>query len=476
MKPLILVTLLLCLPLAVLGQRSSRGTRPKANQQRQPAHANQQTPRKLFPYDYTTDDLPNGLRLITIPTDYPNLVALYIVVSTGSRNEIEAGKSGYAHLFEHLMFRGSENYTPAQRDDILKRAGASSNAYTTDDRTVYHEVFSKEDLDQVMKLEGDRFQHLKYEEAAYKTETRAVLGEYNKNSANPGSKLYEKLRETAFGTHTYTHTTMGFIKDIEDMPNQYQYSLEFYKRYYRPEYTTIVIAGDVTRQQALDLTKKYFGTWQRGNYVPQIPKEPDQTAPRTAHVDWATPTLPYIVVAFRAPAYSDTEKDKAALDLLAQIAFGDNSDLSQKLVLKEQKVDFVGPNFDDQIDPELFSIFSRIKDQKDVDYVREQILATFERYKKELIPPDKLNATRSRLRYSVALSFDSSEAIANGIAPYIALRRTPDTINKLFALYDQITPEDIRAAAQRYFIDNRRTIVTLSTKAANTTASKGGEQ
>jgi zinc protease len=475
MKPLILVTLLLCLPFAVIAQRSSRGTRTKANQQSQRMHANQQTPRKLFPYDYTTDDLPNGLRLITIPTDYPNLVALYIVVSTGSRNEIEAGKSGYAHLFEHLMFRGSENYTPAQRDEILKRAGASSNAYTTDDRTVYHEVFSKEDLDAVMKLEGDRFQHLKYEEAAYKTETRAVLGEYNKNSASPGSKLYEKLRETAFGTHTYSHTTMGFIKDIEDMPNQYQYSLEFYKRYYRPEYTTIVIVGDVTHEQALELTKKNFGNWQRGNYVPQIPKEPDQTAPRTAHVDWSSPTLPYLVVGFHGPAYSDTEKDKAALDLLAQIAFGDNSDLSQKLVLKEQKVDFIGPNFDDQVDPELFSIFSRIKDQKDVDYVRDQILATFERYKKELIAQDKLNATRSRMRYSVALSLNSSEAIASGLAPYISLRRTPETVNKLFALYDTITPEDIRAAAQRYFVDNRRTIVTLSTK-SDTTASKGGEK
>lgn len=475
MKPLILVSLLLCLPFAVMAQQSSRSTRTKAGQQPERMQANQQTPRKLFPYDYTTDDLPNGLRLITIPTDYPNLVALYIVVSTGSRNEIEAGKSGYAHLFEHLMFRGSENYTPAQRDEILKRAGASSNAYTTDDRTVYHEVFSKEDLPEVMKLEGDRFQHLKYEEAAYKTETGAVRGEYDKNSSNPGSKLYEKLRETAFGTHTYTHTTMGFIKDIEDMPNQYQYSLEFYKRYYRPEYTTIVIVGDVTHEQALELTKKNFGNWQRGNYVPQIPKEPDQTAPRTAHVDWPSPTLPYLVIGFRGPAYSDTEKDKAALDLLAQIAFGDNSDLSQKLVLKEQKVDFIGPSFDDQVDPELFSIFSRIKDQKDVDYVRDQILATFERYKKELIPQDKLNATRSRLRYSVALSLNSSEAIASALAPYIALRRTPDTVNKLFALYDQLTPEDIRAAAQRYFVDNRRTIVTLSTK-ADTTASKGGEK
>ncbi|HYY56548.1 MAG TPA: pitrilysin family protein [Pyrinomonadaceae bacterium] len=478
MKLLILGTLLLCLPLMVSAQGGSdtaRATAASNSQQPQSTPQKKEAQRKLFPYAYTIDDLPNGLRLVTIPTDYPNLVALYIVVSTGSRNEVEPGKSGYAHLFEHLMFRGSENYTPEQRDEILKRAGASSNAYTTDDRTVYHEVFSKEDLDQVMKLEGDRFQHLKYEEAAYKTETRAVLGEYNKNSANPGSKLYEKLRETAFGTHTYSHTTMGFIKDIEDMPNQYNYSMEFYKRYYRPEYTTIIIAGDVTHQQALDLTKKYFGAWQRGNYVPQIPKEPEQTAPRTAHVDWTSPTLPYLVVGFRGPAFSDTQKDKAALDLLAQIAFGDNSELYQKLVLKEQKVDFVGPSFDDQMDPELFSIFSRIKDQKDVDYVRDQILATFEQYKKDLISQAKLDATRSRLRYGFALSFNSSEAIANNLAPYIALRRTPETINILFALYDTITPEDIRAAAQKYFVEKNRTIVTLSTK-TDTTASKGGKE
>src|SRR5215212_8047108 len=114
-------------------------------------------PERAFPFPYTQEELPNGLRLVTIPTTFPNVVALYIVVRTGSRNEVEEGKSGYAHLFEHLMFRGSENFTPAQRNEILKRAGASSNAYTTDDRTVYHEVFSKEDLDKVMELEGDRF-------------------------------------------------------------------------------------------------------------------------------------------------------------------------------------------------------------------------------------------------------------------------------------------------------------------------------
>src|SRR5262252_7526232 len=184
----------------------------------------QQKETNLVPYKYSIDDLDNGLRLVTVPTDFPNMVALYIVVQTGSRNEVEPGKSGYAHLFEHLMFRGSENYTPEHRDLIMKKAGADTNASTNQDRTTYYAVFSKEDLDPIMKVEADRFQRLKYAEPAYKTESLAVLGEYNKNSSDPTEKLDEVLYATAFTKHTYAHTTMGFLKDIQDMPNQYSYS------------------------------------------------------------------------------------------------------------------------------------------------------------------------------------------------------------------------------------------------------------
>jgi zinc protease len=422
---------------------------------------------KLFPYNYSVDDLENGLRLVTVPTDFPNMVALYIIVQTGSRDEVEPGKSGYAHLFEHLMFRGSENYTPEQRDLILKKAGADNNASTNTDRTTYYDVFSKEDLDPVLKLEADRFQRLKYPEPAYKTESLAVLGEYNKNSADPTEKLDEVLHATAFTKNTYAHTTMGFLKDIQDMPNQYNYSLEFYNHFYRPEYTTIVLAGDVNREQTLGLVKKYFGDWKRGNYVPAIPAEPPQTAPRTATVDWPSPTLPWVAVAFKGPAYSDDKKDKPALDLLLPIAFGPNSDLYQRLVLKEQKVDRLEADFGNHPAPELFTVYARVKDVKDIDYVREQILGAFKRFSEETVDPAKLDATRSRIRYSFALRMNSSPAVAGSLAPYIGLKRSPDTINKLFALYQQITPEDIRSAARQYFVANGRTIVTLtSTKGA----------
>lgn len=441
MKSITVASLILCLPL--LGMTQSR---------------------KAFAYNYSVDDLPNGLRVITVPTDYPNLVALQIIVQTGSRNEVEKGKSGYAHLFEHLMFRGSEHFTGQQRDAILKRAGANDNAYTTDDRTVYHETFSKDDLDQILALEADRFQHLKYPQDGYKTETRAVLGEFNKNSADPEEKAYEVLRATAYKQHTYSHTTMGFIEDIEDMPNQYDYSLQFYGRYYRPEYTTIVLVGDLKREEALSVVKKYFGDWKRGSYAPQIPAEPEQDAPREGHVDWPSETLPLVYVAFRGPAYSDVNKDKAALDLLAPMAFGENSDLYQQLVLKEQKLDSLSFTFEDRADPELFVVAAKVKDVKDMDYVRQQILATYKRFTTELVPRDKLDSTRSRLRYQFALGMDSSESIANALATYVGLRRSPETIDKVYALYDTITPQDVRAAAAKYFVDKGRSIVTLNSK------------
>ena len=429
---------------------------------------------KVFPYAYTIDDLPNGLRVITVPTDYPNLVALYTVVQAGSRNEVEPGKSGFAHLFEHLMFRGSKNFTPEQRDQILKRAGASTNAYTTDDRTVYHEVFAKEDLEKVLELEADRFQGLQYAEDVFKTETRAVLGEYNKNSSNPLRMLHEKLRETAFHAHTYSHTTMGFLRDIEDMPSQYRYSLEFYQRYYRPEYTTMILAGDLNRAKALELVKKYFGGWERGDYQAAVPAEPAQESAREAHIDWPSPTLPWVAVAFHAPAYSDTDKNSAALDLLAAMAFGENSELYQKLVLKEQKVAELEAEVPDHVDPELFVCYAQVKDAKDVEYVREQVLATYRQFAETPVTQARLEATRSRLRYQFALSMDSSEAIAENLAPFVGLRRTPETINRRYALYEQVSPEDVAQAGRQYFGDQNRTIVTLSTHTDSGRPGSGG--
>jgi len=418
-------------------------------------------PQKAFPYPYDQHDFPNGLRLITVPTDYPSVVALYIVVQTGSRNEVEPGKTGFAHLFEHIMFRGTKAYPPEKYEAILKQAGAASNAYTTDDFTAYHTTFSKEDLETMLRMEADRFQNLDYSEAAFRTETLAVLGEYNKNSASPTQKLYEVLSNTVFDKHTYKHTTMGFLKDIQDMPNQYAYSRQFFDRYYRPEYTTIIVAGDFTPGLSQSLVTKYWGAWKRGSFRPDSPPEPPPSGPRSGHVDWPTPTLPWLAVAFRGPAYSDTASDQAVLDIISFLGFSESSELYQKLVIDEQKVDQLEAENPDRVDPNLFTILARVKKAEDIDSVRQDVMAALTRFKTTPVATERLETVKSHLRYSFALRMDNSEAIAASLARYVALRRTPETINRLYQLYSQVTPEDIQRIANQYFVDQGRTVVTL---------------
>ena len=419
-------------------------------------------PQKIFPYSYTQEDLPNGLRLITVPTDYANIVAVQIVVQTGSRNEVEPGLTGFAHLFEHLMFRGTPAYPAEKYNQTLNRIGAASNASTYADKTIYYTTFSKEDLDTVLAMEADRFQNLKYAEPEFKTESLAVLGEYNKNSANPMSKLNEALSNTAFDRHTYKHTTMGFLHDIQDMPNQYDYSLKFFDRYYRPEYTTILVVGDVKAKAVRALVEKYWGAWKRGAYHPDIPAEPPQEAPRTVKVDWPSPTLPLVEIAYKGPAYTDSAKDTAALEALSYLAFSSNSDLYQRLVVQEQKADTIMSGAPDAIDPSLFEVVARVKRPEDVDYVRDQILATVKQFSEKPVDAAKLDQVRKRLRYESALRMDNSDAIASILAQYIALKRTPETMNALFEQYAKLTPDDIRQAAAKYLTANGRTIATLS--------------
>jgi zinc protease len=176
---------------------------------------------------------------------------------------------------------------------------------------------------------------------------------------------------------------MGFLADIQDMPNQYEHSLRFFDRYYRPEYATIIITGDIQPKEARGLVDKYFGGWKRGSYHADIPAEPKQTGPREAKVPWPTPTLPIIAVAYKGPAYDDKSIDTAALDALATMAFSQTSDLYQKLVVKEQKVDSLNASAPFNVDAGLFTIRARVKKAEDVDYVRREILATVERFQNE---------------------------------------------------------------------------------------------
>ena len=416
----------------------------------------------VLPFKATEKTLANGLKVIVVPTGFPNLVSVHIPVQTGSRNEVEPGKSGFAHFFEHMMFRGTPSYPPEKYQEIITKAGARQNAYTSDDLTNYYTTFAKEDLDTVLKVEADRFQNLSYPIEAFKTESRAVLGEYNKNSANPMQKLFEVQREAAFATHTYRHTTMGFLKDIEDMPNQYEYSKVFFDRWYRPERTSIIIAGDVDPTKAIAMVEKYWGGWKRGSFRNNVPVEPPATGAQYRHVAWQTPTLPLVTVAFRAPAFSDSRKDQAALSMLLSLSFGRTSPLYKRLVQDEQKVDQLFDFVPNRVDPTLATIGARVKKPADALYVRDAILQTVAKLRDEPVTAAALADAKSANKYGLIRSLDNTEAIASTLASYVHFERSYGTLNRYYRVVDSLTPADLQAAARKYLVDESMVVTTLS--------------
>ena len=415
----------------------------------------------ILPFKASEKTLPNGLKVIVIPTGFPNIVSLQIPVQTGSRNEIEAGKSGFAHFFEHMMFRGTEKYSPEAYNAIITKAGARQNAYTSDDITNYHITFAKEDLEKILEIEADRFQRLSYSEDVFKTEAKAVLGEYNKNAANPLLKLDEAQREAAFKVHPYGHTTMGYIKDIEDMPNQFEYSKTFFSRWYRPEKTTIIVAGDVEPNRVFQLVEKYWGDWKRGTFTVDIPQEPPSTAPVYKHVSWPSPTLPWVTVAFHGPSVFQM-KDAAAFATLLDLEFGETSDIYKRLVQDEQKVDAIFTDWGPAWDPGLVTVYARLKDVKDSVYVRDEIMKVFAAARERQLDPQRVADAKSNARYSFVRRLDNTDAIASTVARFAVFERSYDTINRFFRTLAAITPADIQQTARKYVTTNNLVITTLS--------------
>lgn len=421
---------------------------------------------KIFPYPIRQDALGNGLRVVSVRYDSPGIIAYYTVVRTGSRNEVEKGLSGFAHFFEHMMFRGTERYPQDKYNDVLKSLGANSNAFTTDDWTCYHMTIPASALAKAVEIESDRFRNLKYDKADFQKEARAVLGEYNKGASSPFLILDETMQDKAYTVHTYKHTTIGFLADVKDMPNQYDYSKKFFDRWYRPENCVIIVAGDVDHDRLVSLVRKAYGDWERGRASVTIPSEPAQTAQRTAKLTWPLPTLPIVYLGYHIPSGDPKNPDVAALGALAQAVFGETSPLYQSLVLEEQKVEMLAANAEPRRDPSLFTVLARPRKSEDLPQIRSRIEAALAEAAKTPIDNERLKAIKSHLRYAFAGSLDSADAVAHELGLSIALTDRPDSMNELYAAYDRLTPADLQRVAARYFTAANETVVTLESEKA----------
>ncbi|MGH7730597.1 MAG: M16 family metallopeptidase [Candidatus Eiseniibacteriota bacterium] len=415
----------------------------------------------VFPYKYEVQTLDNGLKAILIPMPGSGLVSYYSVVRTGSRDEVEPGHTGFAHFFEHMMFRGTEKYPADVRERIVTGMGANTNAYTTDDYTCYYMNVASEDLPQVVELEADRFQNLSYAEPVFQTESGAVYGEYRKNRTQPFSVLFEALQDKAFDVHTYKHTTMGFEKDIAAMPTMYEYSKSFFARFYRPENVVLVVTGDFDAKAVAALIGKHYGGWKAGYQAPAVQAEPEQTGERTLEVAYDGRTLPMVTIAWKGPAFDPSNREVAAGALLGELLFGETSAAYRELVLEKRIAQRVFAGFRFSRDPGLWTVSAQVAGEPNIAAVREALDQAVARIQESPPAAKDLDDLKRRSRYGFLMGMDTPDRVAGGLARFIAMSGGIESVEALYAAMVQVTPEDVQAVARTYLTRDRRTVAVL---------------
>ncbi len=415
-----------------------------------------------LPFTPATTVLKNGLTVVRVPFDSKGLVAYYTVVRVGSRNEVEPGHTGFAHFFEHMMFRGTARFPEGARGSLLGKLGFVENAFTSDDVTMYTISGPSQALETLVDVEADRFQHLEYSEPAFQTEAKAVLGEYNKNAANPALKIEEAVLGAAFKAHTYRHTTLGFYDDIVAMPSRYEYSKEFFKRWYTPDDCLIFVVGDFDDKQLMALVEKHYGGWKGKAAALKAPEEPKQTSLRTASVTWTSPTLPRLGLFWHSPASSTRSSEGAVATVLGEYLFGKTSPLYKQVVLEQQLAEHLAINADDHRDPNLFGVEVRLKDEARRGAVNAMIEKSIDTLVKGEVDEKRVAAIRDHLAFSVPMELDTPDHIALRLAFAAGVLGAPDALATQVKQLEKVTGKDLVAYAKKVLIESNQTLLVFT--------------
>ena len=441
----------------------------------------------VFPYPVERVRLKNGLDIILIPMpEFKNMVSYNTMVLAGARNEVEKGKTGLAHLFEHILFRHQFGGKENGYNKMIDRLGAHNNAWTWFDVTYYHPfTFSRnllpheengEKLPGLIDLESSRFMELSFTKKIFQTEAGAVLGEYRRISSFPSTKMSEKLLALQFPHHPYGHTTMGYYEDVLDMPNEYEAAYNFYKTYYRPNNVFLVIAGDIRVNEILPYLEKTYKNWEPGD-IPQIKATGSPpNKPQRAHITWDADVPPIVWVSYRMPAFRPGTRDSAVVELLYELLVGKTAPLYKKLRYEKQTVSQLSfaegtmgfESFDERvmiIDARLYKDFYVEKGKAYLDDVIQDVIQGVEDLKHFSGQKDagkKLEALKTRIRYDLIDQFSSPSRVASLFSWYYRFDRQIDVFDRLLDSISKLTPEAIDTFAQKYFIPERQAIVTLS--------------
>ena len=408
--------------------------------------------------------LDNGLTILTCEDHTAPTVSYQTFVNVGSRDEVKPGKTGLAHLFEHMMFRGTEKYP--DYDQALGNYGPETNAWTGNDCTDYFVDVKAEYLENVIEVEADRIRNLRFNNEIFRTELGPVKEERRRFQVDdPGGFLWERFYELAYRKHTYHHPVIGWEEDLEKNI-QVTDGLEFKKTFYSPGYCIISVAGNFETDEVIEWIKKYYGDWEA--QVPpdiQIPEEPPQTEERVKNFVWKDSQIsPKLLIGYHGPNINVETNDFAALRVVSKVLFLRSGRLTRKLYQDLQLVDQIWGSMEENKDPGLFVISANLKKEKSIDVVKSIILGEIERLRREPVTDQELQKAKNSLKADLLYRLNRPHPVASTIGFLEAVGGDYNLIFKLQEKYKQITVMEVQEVASRVFSPTNRTVVTLVPK------------
>lgn len=419
----------------------------------------------------TVDFLDNGLTLLICPDATAPTISVQTFVNCGSRDEDRAGITGLAHVFEHMMFRGTERFPDYHT--AVARFGSQNNAYTTEDYTCYYVHAPAEFLEPILDIESDRIRNLDFTRKAFRTELGPVKEERRRGVVDdPSGWLEVEMLRLAYTKHTYQHPVIGWEEDLE-VNMTFEDGLEFKNRFYVPNNCVLSVSGNFDPATLKTLAQKYYGDWQRGvPYTPQIEAEPPQEHERVQNYVWKdVQTAPLLRLAWHTGAAGYDLERLAALQLLSDILCSRSGRLTGLLKNNLGWVETIRADAQMMKDPGLFVISARISERGGLEIVTDSLLAELNSLGETPVTAAELTRARNNRRARLIYRLERPAGVAGSLGYYQLLTGSWQGLSRFYDAYGKVTPGQLQGLIKEIFTENNRTVVTLAPKLATA----GGE-
>jgi probable peptidase len=407
-------------------------------------------------------DLPNGLHVILHQDNSAPVVTTSVMYHVGAKDEA-AGRTGFAHFFEHLLFEGTKNIKRGEWFKLVSSNGGSNNANTSPDRTYYYETFPSNNEQLGLWMEAERLRHPVINQIGVDTQREVVKEEKRLRMDNqPYGGLFNAILTTLFKKHPYKGTVIGSMEDLNSA--KLEEFNAFFKKYYIPNNATLVVAGDIKPEQTKKWINEYFGSIPKGTPITRnFPKETPITQEFEETIYDANIQIPAYIFAYRTPA--GNERDAYILSMLGSyLSKGKSSVLYKKLVDNEKKALAVEAFNLGLVDHSIFAFFAIPMGNTSKDILKKDIDAEIKKLQTDLISEEDYQKLQNQVENDFVNANSSVEGIANTLADSYLLKGNTNLINEEINIYRSITREDLRNAARKYLNSNQRAIINYLPK------------